>query len=114
MISTLREDFILAAKAKGLPTVHILVKHALRPSSLTLLTLIGIQTGHLIGGALIVEIAFALPGVGRLLVESIYGRDLPTVQGCILFIATGYVAINFSVDMAYSLLDPRIRPERTE
>ena len=109
MIDTLKEDFILLARAKGMPDRKILFGHALKPSLFTLVTLIGIQIGHLIGGALVVEIIYALPGIGRLLVEAIYGRDLFVVQGCILFITLGYIGVNFIVDMAYCLLDPRIR-----
>ena len=81
------------------------------PSSFTLITLLGLQIGGLIGGALIVETIFALPGVGRLLVENIYARDYMVIQGCILFISVGYVVINFIVDILYGVLDPRIRVE---
>ncbi len=108
MISTLQEDFILMAKSKGLPTLHILFKHALRPSCFTLITIMGIQVGHLIGGAVIVESIFAIPGIGGLLISAIYGRDFPIVQGCILFITISYVLINFFVDIMYSVLDPRL------
>lgn len=109
MIATLKEDFILLARAKGIPDRKILFGHALKPSSFTLVTILGIQIGHLIGGAVVVEIIFALPGVGRLLVEAIYGRDLFVVQGCVLFITLGYIGINFLVDIVYTILDPRIR-----
>ena len=109
MIATLKEDFISMAKAKGLPPWHILLRHALRPSSFTLITILGLQIGGLIGGALIIETIFALPGVGRLLINAIYARDFMIVQGCILFIAVGYVVVNFLVDMLYVVLDPRIR-----
>ncbi|MDP6351803.1 MAG: ABC transporter permease [Alphaproteobacteria bacterium] len=109
MIATLKEDFISMAKAKGLPAWRILTRHALRPSSFTLITILGLQIGGLIGGALIIETIFALPGIGRLLINAIYARDYMIVQGCILFIAVGYVVINFVVDMLYVALDPRIR-----
>ncbi len=109
MIATLKEDYILLARAKGIPDYKILFNHALKPSSFSLITILGIQVGHLIGGALIVEIIFALPGVGRLLVGAIYGRDVFMVQGCILFITFSYVGINLLVDTFYSVLDPRIR-----
>ncbi len=111
MIATLQEDFILMAKSKGLPTIHILFKHALRTSCFTLVTVLGIQIGHLIGGAVVVESIFALPGIGSLLIAAIYGRDYPVVQGCILFITISYVLINFIVDILYSVLDPRIRSQ---
>ncbi|WP_022663799.1 ABC transporter permease [Desulfospira joergensenii] len=109
MIATLQENFILMAKSKGLPASHILFRHALRPSSLTLITILGIHMGHLIGGAVIVEIIFALPGIGRLLIGSIFSRDFAMVQGCILFITIAYVGVNFLVDYFYGLVDPRIR-----
>ena len=109
LIATLQEDFILMARAKGLPAVHILLRHALRPSMFTLITILGLHIGHLIGGAVIVEWIFALPGMGRLLVTAIFGRDAVTVQGCILFVTVGYVMINFCVDLLYAVLDPRIR-----
>jgi peptide/nickel transport system permease protein len=109
MIATLQEDFVSMARAKGLPTWRILFRHALRPSSFSLLTIVGLQVGALIGGAVIVEQFFALPGVGRLLYESITQRDLVMVQGVVLFLALATVFANFSVDLLYSVLDPRIR-----
>lgn len=113
MIAVLQEDYILMARSKGLPAFHILIRHALRPSLFTLVTILGMQIGHLIGGALIVEIIFALPGIGRLLVGAIYGRDFIMVQGCILFITVAYVIVNALVDLCYAVLDPRIRRERS-
>lgn len=109
MIATLQEDFVSMARAKGLPTWRILFRHALRPSSFSLLTIIGLQVGALIGGAVIVEQFFALPGVGRLLFDSITQRDLVMVQGVVLFLALATVFANFAVDLLYSVLDPRIR-----
>lgn len=111
MITTLQEDYILMARSKGLPTSHILLRHALRPSLFTLITILGMQIGHLIGGALIIEVIFALPGIGRLLVGAIYGQDFMMVQGCVLLIAVAYVLVNSLVDLCYFLLDPRIRRE---
>ncbi len=109
MIATLQEDFVSMARAKGLPTWRILFRHALRPSSFSLLTIIGLQVGNLIGGAVIVEQFFALPGIGRLLFDSISQRDLIMVQGVVLFLALSTVFANFAVDLLYSVLDPRIR-----
>lgn len=108
LIATLQEDFILLARAKGLPDRKILLRHALRPSLFGTLTVFGLQIGNLIGGAVLIEQLFALPGVGRLLVSSIFAQDLPMVQGCVLLITLGYVAINFLVDVGYCLLDPRL------
>jgi peptide/nickel transport system permease protein len=109
MIATLQEDYIAMARAKGLKPSRILLVHALKPSSLTLVTVTGINIGRLMGGAVIVESIFALPGIGRLLLGSIYTRDLIILQGVVLCVASGYVLINFIVDMLYAVLDPRIR-----
>src|ERR1700710_223449 len=112
MIATLQEDYIAMAKAKGLKPARILFVHALKPSSLTLVTITGINIGRLIGGALIVETIFALPGIGRLLVSALYTRDLIILQGVVLLVACGFVLMNFAVDMCYAVLDPRIRHGR--
>jgi peptide/nickel transport system permease protein len=109
MIATLQEDFILNARAKGLSSRYILFRHALRPSSFSLLTVAGINLGALIGGSVIVEQLFSINGVGNLLVQSISSRDIATVQVIVLIISVTYVAVNFLVDILYSSLDPRIR-----
>jgi peptide/nickel transport system permease protein len=109
MIATLQEDYIAMARAKGLKPSRILLVHALKPSSLTLVTVTGINIGRLIGGTVIVESIFALPGIGRLLLGAIFTRDLVILQGTVLFVALGYVLINFIVDLLYAVLDPRIR-----
>jgi peptide/nickel transport system permease protein len=112
LISTLQEDYIAMARAKGLTARRILFVHALKPSSLTLVTVVGLNIGRLIGGAVIIESIFALPGVGRLLVESIYTRDFIVLQGGVLFVAVAFVAVNFLVDLLYAALDPRTRHGR--
>jgi peptide/nickel transport system permease protein len=109
MITVLQEDYITMARAKGLKPRRILFVHALKPSSLTLITVAGINIGRLIGGAVIVESVFALPGIGRLLLSAIYTRDFMILQGVVLFVAAGFVLVNFLVDMLYAVLDPRIR-----
>jgi peptide/nickel transport system permease protein len=109
MIATLQEDYITFAKAKGLKPSRILLVHALKPSSLTLITITGLNIGRLMGGTVVVESIFALPGIGRLLVGAIGTRDLIILQGVVLCVASGYVLINFIVDMLYAVLDPRIR-----
>ena len=111
--STLREDYIVVARAKGLSDRQILLHHALRPSSFTLITLMGINIGNLIGGSVIVESLFALPGVGRFLVEGVIRRDFFTVQGVVLVIAVAFVLVNLLVDLAYNLLDPRLSHDGT-
>jgi peptide/nickel transport system permease protein len=113
LIATLQEDFIAMARAKGLKPSRILLLHALKPSSLTLVTVTGINIGRLIGGTVIVEQIFALPGIGRLLVGAITTRDLIILQGVVLVVAFGYVLMNFIVDMLYAVLDPRIRHGHT-
>ncbi|HEY5695905.1 MAG TPA: ABC transporter permease [Acidimicrobiales bacterium] len=112
MISTLQEDFIGVARAKGMPTRRILLRHALRPSSFSLLTVVAINVGQLIGGTIVIERIFAIPGLGSLLVESIFRRDYLVVQGCIVIVAVGFVLVNFIVDVLYAVLDPRIRHAR--
>jgi peptide/nickel transport system permease protein len=112
MIATLQEDHVLLARSKGLPTWRILVRHALRPSSFSLLTVSALTVGTLLGGAVIVEQLFALPGIGRLLFDAIFQRDLMIVQGVVLVISAGFVVINGAVDILYILLDPRLRTGR--
>ena len=109
MIGTLQQDSITMARAKGLPPSRILFRHALRPSSFSLITVVGLQIGAIISGAVLVETLFAVPGVGRLLVDSILQRDLIMVQGIALVVAASFVLVNLAVDLAYMLLDPRIR-----
>jgi peptide/nickel transport system permease protein len=112
MIATLQEDFITMAKSKGISPSRVLWRHALRPSSLTLLTVAGLNVGVLIGGAVIVEVIFSLPGIGTLLFEAINARQYIALQSLVAIIAVGYVLINFFVDVLYAVLDPRIRHAR--
>ncbi len=109
LVDTLQQDFILMARSQGLPPRQVLWRHALRPSLVSVTTLIGISIGTMIGGSVIVEQVFALPGIGSLLVDSIRAREYTVLQGLVLMIAVGYVTINFLVDMLYLVLDPRIR-----
>ena len=109
MITTLQEDYIALAKAKGLSTGYILFRHALRPSMFTLITVLGLQVGRLIGGLVIVENIFALPGIGKLLIDAIDARDVLVVQAIVTFSAIAYVLINLAVDFLYAVLDPRVR-----
>lgn len=108
-VAALDEDFTMMARAKGLSTPTVIRRHVLRPASLPLLTLIGLSTGALIGGSVIIESIFALPGIGRLIVDSISTRDIITVQGLVGLVAVSYVVINYLVDVAYLVADPRIR-----
>ena len=109
MIGTLQENYILTARSKGLSDRYILFRHALRPSSLSLMTIVGINFGALLGGTVIIETLFAVPGLGNRLITSIYSRDILVIQGITVFIAAAYVLINTAVDLLYSALDPRIR-----
>jgi peptide/nickel transport system permease protein len=113
MSATLEEDFVLAAKAKGMPTWHVLFRHALRPSSFSLITLAGVNLGRLLGGTLIVEQLFGLPGVGRLIYQSIPSKDITVIQGSVLILAVTYLLINTLIDLSYSVIDPRVRREST-
>jgi peptide/nickel transport system permease protein len=109
MVATLQENYILAAKAKGLSDKYILFRHALRPSSLSLMTIIGINFGALLGGTVIIETLFAVPGLGFRLINAISQRDILVIQGITVFIAIAYVVINTVVDLLYAVIDPRIR-----
>lgn len=106
---TLRENFILATRAQGLPMRSVLWRSALRPSSLSLATLAGLSLGRLIGTTVVVEIIFALPGVGQLLVQSIYANDIVMVQGVVIVLVAAVVVLNLLVDLFYLYLDPRVR-----
>ncbi len=97
------------ANAKGLGRHAVLIRHALRNAVIPVITVMGIQLGTLLGGAVITETIFALPGLGRLAVESIYGRDYPMLEGVVLFSAFSILFVNLVVDIAYSMIDPRIK-----
>ncbi len=112
MLDVLNQDYIVTAKAKGLDEKTILLKHALKNAMLPVITFVGLQLGFLLGGAVIVETIFAWPGIGRLLVDSIYARDFALIQGCVLFIAVIFALANLAVDILYAYLDPRIRYEK--
>jgi peptide/nickel transport system permease protein len=111
VIEELRELYVLAARARGLSFARAVLRHAFRNSLIPIVTVFGLQFGAVLTGAVITETIFAWPGVGRLLIQSIAFRDYPLVQGCILLIAVTYVAMNLLTDVAYGLLDPRIRYE---
>jgi peptide/nickel transport system permease protein len=109
LIDELRELYVTAARARGLPATRVVMKHAFRNSLIPIISVLGLQVGGLLTGAVITETIFAWPGVGRLLIQSIGFRDYPVVQGCVLFIAMTYVSVNLLTDMTYAYLDPRIR-----
>ncbi len=109
LLEVLGEDFIRTARAKGLKPGAVLLRHALRNALIPVITLIAIDFGSLLGGAMVVETIFAWPGMGTLTVNSIFAKDLPLVQACVVFLAVIFVAINFIVDFVYVVLDPRVR-----
>jgi ABC-type dipeptide/oligopeptide/nickel transport system permease component len=111
VIEELRELYVLAARARGLSRARAVLRHAFRNSLIPVVTIIGLQFGAVLTGTIITETIFAWPGIGRLLITAINTRDYPLVQGCILFIATIYVAMNLITDLTYGFLDPRIRFE---
>jgi len=109
MLEVIRLDYIRTAKAKGLTEKLVISRHALKNALIPVVTVIGLQTGTLLGGAVLTEIVFAWPGIGRLLVEAILARDYPVVQGVVMVVATMFILVNLIVDILYSYLDPRIR-----
>jgi ABC-type dipeptide/oligopeptide/nickel transport system permease component len=109
VLEELRELYVLAARARGVSRSRAVLRHAFRNSLIPIVTVLGLQFGSLLTGAVITETIFAWPGVGRLLIQSITARDYPAVQGCILLIAVTYVSMNLLVDLVYGFLDPRIR-----
>ncbi|PYM23109.1 MAG: peptide ABC transporter [Candidatus Rokuibacteriota bacterium] len=111
VLEILREDYVRTARAKGLAELRVIRRHALRNAMIPIVTVMGIQLGQLVAGAIVLESVFALPGLGRLALGAISARDLPVVQGVTLFVAASIVFINFAVDLAYAALDPRIRYE---
>lgn len=111
MIEVLSSDYVRTARAKGLSDRVLIIRHAMKNAMIPVATIMGLQLGGLLGGAVITETIFAVPGVGRLAVESILARDYPMVQGVVLFAAMAVVGVNLLVDIAYAFLDPRIRLE---
>jgi len=111
LLEELRELYVLAARARGGSRARAVLHHAFRNSLIPVVTIIGLQFGAVLTGAVITETVFAWPGIGRLLIQSIGFRDYPLVQGCILLIAVTYVAVNLLTDLLYGVLDPRIRYE---
>jgi peptide/nickel transport system permease protein len=109
MLEALTEDYVRTARAKGLSEWAVLRGHVLRNALIPVVTVLGLQLGTLIGGAVITEYVFALPGVGRLVVDAVFARDYPLVQGVVLLIALGFIASNLLVDLLYGLIDPRLR-----
>jgi len=109
LLEALAEDYVRTARAKGLSEWMVIRAHVLKNALIPVVTVMGLQLGTLIGGAVITEYVFALPGVGRLVVDAVFARDYPTVQGVVLLIAVGFIVSNLMVDLLYGWIDPRIR-----
>lgn len=109
LLEVLEEDYVRTARAKGLQEWAVILGHAFRNALIPIVTLTGIRFGHLLGGAMIIETVFAWPGIGKYVVDSIYDRDYPTIQGFVLFMGTVFVLLNLLVDLSYLWLDPRVR-----
>jgi ABC-type dipeptide/oligopeptide/nickel transport system permease component len=111
MLETLGQDYIRTARAKGVIERLVVLRHGLRNALIPIVTVVGVQAGYLLGGAVLTETVFAWPGVGTLMVQGILARDFPLVQGCVLVVALCFVLVNLAVDLVYVWLDPRIRYE---
>jgi len=109
MLDSLSTDYVRTAKAKGLRPGVVIGRHALRNSLIVVVTIVGLQLGELISGAVVTEQIFGLPGFGKMTIDAVFQRDYPVIQGVVLVTATAYIGINFLVDLLYSLIDPRIR-----
>ena len=109
MLEVLRQDYVRTARAKGLAERVVLSKHALKNAMLPVITLFGLQLGFLIGGTVVLESLFALPGLGTLLLQSVLTKDFPEIQGLVLFFALVIVLINLAIDLSYGWLDPRVK-----
>lgn len=112
MIEVLRQDYICTARSKGLSEWVVILKHALKNALVPIVTVAGIMIGNMLSGAILVEIVFARPGVGRMVVDSIYTRDYPLLQGLVIFVASFYVLLNLLTDVLYSVIDPRVKVSR--
>lgn len=109
MLEVIRSDYVRTARAKGQKELTVILRHALRNALIPIITIVGIQYGHLLGGSILAESVFSIPGVGRLAVEAIKSRDFPIVQGAVMYIALTYVVLNLVVDLLYAWVDPRLR-----
>jgi peptide/nickel transport system permease protein len=109
MIETMKTDYVRTAKAKGLGRSRVLMRYGLRNSLIVVVTIVGLQLGGLISGAVVTERIFALPGFGKLTLDAVFTRDYPVIQAVVLLITVGYIVINLAVDILYSVINPRIR-----
>src|SRR5205807_3061340 len=112
MLAVLRQEYVVTARAKGLAPRVVVLRHALKNALIPTITMLGLQLGALLGGAVVTETIFSRPGVGRLAVDAILSRDFPLVQGTVLFTAVAYVLVNLLVDISYAAIDPRVRYQK--
>ena len=111
MLETIRQDYIRTVRAKGLPEKEVITRHALRNALIPTTTVIGLQIGGMLGGSVLTESVFAWPGIGRYMIQSIQGRDIPSVMGCIIIFALSFAVINLIVDLIYGFIDLRIKAQ---
>ena len=109
MLEVLNEDYVRTARSKGLAEPRIVLVHALKNALIPVVTTVGLQIGRILGGTIVIEIIFSLPGMGKLMLDAIFGRDFPIVQGSVLLITLAFMGINLAVDLTYAFIDPRIR-----
>ena len=108
-LDVLNQDYMIVARAKGLSKREVMMKHGFRNAIPPIITLVGLQIGHILGGSVIIENIFAWPGVGDLFINAVYSKDLPMMEGCVILIAFGYAFINLVVDIIYAFIDPRVK-----
>jgi peptide/nickel transport system permease protein len=112
LLEVLAQDYIRTARAKGLARWATVLGHALRNAMLPVITVMGLEIGRIFAGSVVIETLFGIPGMGRLMVQAVFTRDFPVVQGCVLVMATAVLVINFATDILYAVLDPRIRYDK--
>ena len=113
MLEVLRQDYVRTARAKGLPETYVIARHAFANVMVPVVTVTGLSVGILLGGAVVIESVFSLPGIGRLIIGAIQRRDIPVIQGGLLLTASAFVFVNIVVDILYAYLDPRVRYEKS-
>ena len=111
MLEVIRQDYIRTVRAKGLPEGEVITQHALRNALIPTTTVIGLQIGGMLGGSVLTESVFAWPGIGRYMIQSIQGRDIPSVMGCVILLAISFALVNLLVDLIYGFIDPRIKAQ---
>jgi peptide/nickel transport system permease protein len=109
LLDNMRQDYVRTARSKGLNEREVITRHAIKPSLLPIVTVVGLSWGHMLAGAFFVEVIFALPGLGRMGLEAVFAKDFPVIQALLVVVSLNVLVMNFLVDAAYALLDPRVR-----